>query len=107
MRIRERTEQGAKPKENGGRAGRAVPLATNLALLEERALAKVRRQEAVDRRLHGTADGLQRALEVVIGHAAGAKDVAVGKVLCGQVTDRKLVWGHITHAPGRQAGQPQ
>jgi len=74
-----------------------IPLAANLALLKKLALAQVLWLDAVHRRLHGAANGLDGALQVLVRNAARAENVAVGKVLRGQVAD-----GQLAHARGRR-----
>ncbi len=62
-------------------------LPAHLPLLEQGARTQVLRLEPVDGRLDGSAHGLDGPLQVVLGDAARAEDVAVGKVLRGQVAD--------------------
>ena len=69
---------------------RRLPLAADLALLKQGALAQVAGLDAVDGRLHRAANGLEGALEVLLGHAASTKDVAVGKILRRQIADSQL-----------------
>lgn len=65
------------------------PLAADLALLERAASAEVLWVDVGARRLDRTTDGLHDALEVVLRDATGAEDVAVGKVLRREVSNRE------------------
>mmetsp|Transcript_21095 Transcript_21095/g.48316 ORF Transcript_21095/g.48316 Transcript_21095/m.48316 type:complete len:391 (-) Transcript_21095:564-1736(-) len=64
-------------------------LAADLPLLEVRAAAEDRRREVIARRLDRRARRAGGALHVVVRHAAGAEEAAVGEVLRRQVADRE------------------
>lgn len=72
-----------------------VALAANLALLKGLARAQVLRQDVGACGLGDGAGGLGDALHVLGRHAAGAEDVAVGKVLRGQVANGQLAEHHL------------
>mmetsp|Transcript_1370 Transcript_1370/g.4189 ORF Transcript_1370/g.4189 Transcript_1370/m.4189 type:complete len:606 (+) Transcript_1370:131-1948(+) len=75
-----------------GAAGEDVEaLAADLLLLKRGARAADARPRHVEhRRLDDAARGLRDAAHVVVGHAAGAEQAAVGKVLRRQITDGQL-----------------
>ena len=60
----------------------------HLLLLEALAAAQHLDVQVVHRRLHARARGLGHTLQVLVRHAAGAEDAAVGKVLGAQVACR-------------------
>lgn len=65
------------------------PLPANLPLLESATRTEVLVFDIGTGGLDGSADGLDDAFEVVIGHSSGAEDVPVGKVLRSEVSDRQ------------------
>ena len=77
---------------------RLGPFAADLALLKVLARAEHRISEVGDGGENRAAAGLHGAPQVLIGHAAGAKHVAVGKVLRGHVTDGQLRQHHLSAA---------
>lgn len=70
-------------------------LAADLALVKSAAGAEVLGVDVGARALDGGSRGLDDALHVVAGYAAGAEDVAVGKVLGGEVADGELGQDHL------------
>eukprot|EP00047_Mylnosiga_fluctuans_P001742 m.221713 g.221713 ORF g.221713 m.221713 type:complete len:557 (-) comp10637_c0_seq1:26-1696(-) len=67
-----------------------VPLGADLLLLEERALAQRVGGHVVDRGLDRATARLHRALQIIVGHAAGTEHVAIGKPLSGNIANGQL-----------------
>mmetsp|Transcript_26228 Transcript_26228/g.76937 ORF Transcript_26228/g.76937 Transcript_26228/m.76937 type:complete len:415 (-) Transcript_26228:544-1788(-) len=70
-------------------------LAAHLLLLKEVARAEHLGDEAVAGGLHGPTARRRYALHVLLGHAAGAEDVAVREVLSGEVADGQAREDHL------------
>mmetsp|Transcript_46084 Transcript_46084/g.117009 ORF Transcript_46084/g.117009 Transcript_46084/m.117009 type:complete len:295 (-) Transcript_46084:932-1816(-) len=83
----------ATSDEDGGGLGlgaareKVDALGADLLLLELPAGAEHRGRDALHRRLHVPSHGPAGALQVRDLHSAGAENIAVGEVLCGEVAD--------------------
>lgn len=92
---------GAAAQDERARLGRRAvlkeveALAADLALLKGAAGAQVLGQDVGAGALDGGARGLDDALHILRGDTAGAEDVAVGKVLGGQIADGQLGQHHL------------
>lgn len=84
---------GPSPQQQRARLGlgapleQVEPLSTNLLLLEPLTPSQMLLANVGASRLDRSSHGLHHALEVVHGYASGAEDVAVGKVLGGEIAD--------------------